>query len=74
MADTTITGTISTGLTLHGTLSASLDVPTGTVVTGNEISGQMVGGPKGDKGDTGATGPQGAPGPQGIQGDKGDKG
>ena len=56
MADTTITGTISTGQTLHGTLGASPDVPTGAVVTGNEISGQMVGGPKGE------TGPKGDPG------------
>ena len=56
MADTTITGSITTGLTLHGTLGASLDAPTGTVVTGNEISGQMVGGPKGADGKTVLTG------------------
>ena len=48
MAGTTITGTISTGLTLHGTLGASQDTPTGTVVTGSSIDGQMVGGPKGE--------------------------
>lgn len=68
MADTTITGSVSTGLTLHGTLGASLDVPTGAVVTGNEISGQMVGGPKGDVGPAGYTPVKGVDYNDGVDG------
>ena len=68
MADTTITGSVSTGLTLHGTLGASLDVPTGTVVTGNEISGQMAGGPKGDVGPAGYTPVKGVDYNDGVDG------
>lgn len=53
-----ISGDVATSLSLAGSLS-SLTAPDGSVAIGNEIEGQMVGGPKGD---TGATGPQGDPG------------
>lgn len=68
-----ITGSITAGLSLQGTIT----VPTAdgaVVTTGNAISGQIVGGPRGiqgiqgDTGDVGPQGPIGATGPQGPQG------
>lgn len=74
MAD--LEGSISTGITLEGTLSARSGA-TGEIITGSTIEGQIVGGPKGEageKGDTGDTGPQGEQGIQGIQGIQGEQG
>lgn len=54
----TVSGDITTGITLSGTLVAAT-APVGQVVLGNAIEGQIVGGPKGETGDQG---PQGDPG------------
>lgn len=53
MAD--LEGSITTGITLSGTLSVASGSE-GEIVTGSTISGQIVGGPKGETGDTGPQG------------------
>lgn len=54
----TISGEVTTSLSLSGELTSQLSSD-GSVAIGNEVEGQIVGGPKGD---TGPTGPQGDPG------------
>ena len=53
-----ISGEATTSLSLSGELTNQLSSD-GSVTIGNEVEGQIIGGPKGDKGDTG---PQGDPG------------
>lgn len=53
-----ISGEATTSLSLSGELTSQLSSD-GSVTIGNEVEGQIIGGPKGDKGDTG---PQGDPG------------
>ena len=54
----TISGSITTGVVLAGTMVIS-SAQDGTVVVGNQVEGQIVGGPKGEKGDKGDTGANG---------------
>ena len=78
MADT-VSGSITAGLVLQGTLTVT-SVDGTTTVAGNTISGQILGGPQGiqgptgPKGDPGPTGPKGDPGATGPKGDTGDTG
>ena len=46
-----ISGSISTGVSLNGSLSNDT-ATSGEVVIGNQIDGQMIGGPKGEDGYT----------------------